>query len=80
MFKVLILVCSTTIAPQDCHADNAIDVVQGPAAANEVMCGFTGQGYIADTAFMQDAGQGRYVKIQCTRSTAGHPPAGALEP
>jgi len=30
-------------APQDCGRDNAVDVIVGPAAANELACGFSGQ-------------------------------------
>jgi hypothetical protein len=79
MFKVLILVCSVAVAPQDCHSGNAIDVVQGPIAANEVMCGFAGQAYIAGTAFMNGVGQRKYVKIQCIRPQASETAGGASE-
>jgi len=53
MFKVLILLCSINLAPSECQMDNAIDVINGPDAQNEVMCGFYGQAYIADRADRQ---------------------------
>ena len=65
MFKVLILVCSMGIAPQDCERDSAVDVIVGPAAANELACGFSGQAYLAGTALAP--ADGNYVKIQCIR-------------
>jgi len=68
MFKVLILVCSIGIAPQDCERDNAIDVIVGPAAANELACGFSGQAYLAGTALAPT--DGNYVKIRCTRAAS----------
>src|SRR5262249_34191961 len=70
MFKVLILVCAMGIAPQDCERSNAIDVIVGPAAANELACGFSGQAYLAGTALVPT--DGNYVKVQCTRATADH--------
>jgi hypothetical protein len=68
MFKVLILVCSMGVAPQDCERDNAVDVIVGPAAANELACGFSGQAYLAGTALAP--ADGNYVKIQCTRAAS----------
>ena len=68
MFKVLILVCSIGIAPQDCERDNAIDVIVGPAAANELACGLSGQAYLAGTALAPT--DGNYVKIRCTRAAS----------
>ena len=66
MFKVLILVCSLSIPPQDCGRDNAVDVIIGPSAANELTCGFSGQAYLAGTALAPT--DGSYVKVQCTRT------------
>jgi hypothetical protein len=68
MFKVLILVCSMGIAPQDCERDNALDVIVGPSAANELVCAFSSQAYLAGTALAPT--DGNYVKIQCTRATS----------
>jgi hypothetical protein len=68
MFEVLILVCTIGIAPQDCERSNAIDVIVGPAAANALACGFSGQAYLAGTALTPN--DGNYVKIQCTRAAS----------
>ena len=72
MFKVLILVCSVQFAPQDCQKDNAIDVIWGPDATNEMTCAFTGQAYIADTAVGTGVGRDEYVKVQCIRQVEAH--------
>src|SRR5215475_15379705 len=55
-----------SIAPQDCDRDNAIDVIVGPSATNELTCGFSGQAYLAGTALAPT--DGSYVKVQCTRT------------
>jgi hypothetical protein len=68
MFKVLILVCAMGIAPQDCERDNALDVIVGPAAANELACGFSGQAYLAGTTLAPT--DSNYVKIRCTRAAS----------
>jgi hypothetical protein len=70
MFKVLILVCSINLSPSDCQLDNAIDVINGPAAQNEMMCGFYGQAYVADTSLTGQRND-EYVKVKCTRSSIG---------
>jgi hypothetical protein len=56
------------IAPQDCERDDAVDVIVGPAAANELVCGFSGQAYLAGTALAPT--DGNYVKIKCTRAAS----------
>lgn len=66
MFKVLILVCSMSTPSQDCGWDNAVDVIVGPSATNELTCGFSGQAYLAGTALAPT--DGSYVKVQCTRT------------
>jgi hypothetical protein len=67
MFKVLILLCSVQLAPQDCQRDNAVDVISGPDATNEITCAFIGQAYIADTAIGTGIRRDQYVKVQCIR-------------
>ncbi len=69
MFQVLILVCSVDLAPSDCQIETALDVIRGPVAANEVMCGLYGQAYIAQTT-LAPHGPGEYVKIRCIPLTA----------
>ena len=70
MFKVMILVCSINLSPADCQMDNAIDVINGPDAQNEMMCGFYGQAYVADTALTGQRSD-EYVKVKCTRTSIG---------
>lgn len=70
MFKVLILVCSMNLSPADCQADTAVQIIDGPDAANEVQCGLYGQAYIAGAPGVGPR-DGEYVKIRCTRTTIG---------
>jgi hypothetical protein len=70
MFKVLILVCSINMAPSDCQRHNALDVISGPDAQNEIMCGLYGQAYVADTALVGRQNN-EYVKVTCTRTSIG---------
>ena len=69
MFTVLILICSISLAPQDCKRDNALDVIEGPQVKNELMCGMHSQAYIAETALGTALRPDEYVKIECTRTT-----------
>jgi hypothetical protein len=70
MFKVLILVCSMALTPSECRIDNAIAVIDGPDAPNELMCGLNGQAYVAGTAIAEKH-EHEYVKITCSRTTIG---------
>lgn len=70
MFKVLILVCSMALAPQDCQTDSAASVINGPDAPNAVMCGLNGQAYVANTAIV-DKRADQYIKVRCSRTTIG---------
>jgi hypothetical protein len=70
MFKVLILVCSITLAPQDCKTDSAVAVIDGPDAPNELMCGLNGQAYIATTAIAEKRDD-EYFKVRCSRMNIG---------
>jgi hypothetical protein len=67
MFKILVLICSTTLSHADCQAKTAVDVVQGPTVDNEIMCGLNAQTMIARTDLVQNDGS-EYMKIVCTRS------------
>ena len=71
MFKVLILVCSVNLAPADCQTDTALDVIDGPEAANQSVCGLYGQAYIADTALGTKLPDNEYVKVKCTHAASG---------
>ena len=67
-FAVLILICSANLRHSECQLNTALDVIRGPAVANELMCGLMGQSTIAATAISPREGQ-EYVKILCLRST-----------
>jgi hypothetical protein len=67
-FLVYILVCAASTAPGDCDRHNAIDVVLGPEARNEIMCGLEAQEMFARTAILPKDGE--YVKISCIRRRA----------
>jgi len=70
VFKVLILVCSMNTTPADCQMDTAVDVINGPEAANQSVCGLYGQAYIADTALGSTLRSDEYVKVRCTHTEA----------
>jgi hypothetical protein len=64
-FVVYILLCAGSTAPGDCDTRSAIDVVLGPEARNEIMCGLEAQEMFAKTSLLPRDGQ--YVKISCAR-------------
>jgi hypothetical protein len=70
MFRVLVLICSVNMPPGDCQAYNAVEVIRGPEAANEVACGIEVQFFLAQhpSALIR---AGEYLKIQCVRTTIG---------
>jgi hypothetical protein len=68
MFKVLILIFSVNVAPQDCQRQTATDVIAGPIVSSELSCGLSGQVYLADTA-LRPSGR-EYVKVQCSRTSS----------
>lgn len=70
MFKVLILVCSTALAPSECQVDSAATVINGPEAPDARLCGLNSQAYFAGTA-MAAKREGEYVKVKCARTTIG---------
>jgi hypothetical protein len=71
MFKILILICSINLAPADCQIHNALDVIDGPEASSQALCGMYGQAYIADTALGARHREDEYVKVRCTRTSIG---------
>ncbi len=71
MFKVIILVCAASMPPSQCQPNSAIEVVQGPDARNEIMCGMHSQAYLAGTAIGRDLRPDEYVKVQCRRTQIG---------
>jgi hypothetical protein len=78
MFKVLILVCSMNLAPQDCQMKNAIHIIAGPMVSSELSCRLSAQNLIVRTAVAPTDAE--YVKIQCERlsltEASGDPSAG----
>jgi hypothetical protein len=62
LFKIVILVCSAEMAPQDCQTDNAIDVIAGPTVTTVMACGHDGQAYIAQTSLLDEH---TYPKMLC---------------
>jgi hypothetical protein len=70
MFQVLVLVCSTSLSPSDCQKTTALDVFLGPKVPNEMICGFHGQAFLAQTS-LGTRGPNEYVKIRCTRLSDG---------
>lgn len=61
----VVLICASTVARSDCRADTAIDVLIPPEADSYSLCGLQSQAYIAGSALR--VGDGRYMKIVCTR-------------
>jgi hypothetical protein len=55
-FAVYILLCAASTAPGDCDTRSAIDVVLGPEARNEIMCGLEAQEMFAKTAILPGMG------------------------
>jgi hypothetical protein len=54
------------VAQVDCNRETAIDVANGPPAANEMLCGRDSQALIAGTQIRPR--EGEYLKIVCQRS------------
>jgi hypothetical protein len=64
-FIVYILLCAASTAHGDCNTRSAVDVVLGPEAHNEMMCGLVAQEMFATTAIQPKDGE--YIKISCVR-------------
>jgi hypothetical protein len=63
-----ILVCPRTIAPADCDATNALDVIAGPPSTSEIGCGVLSQQMLGVVGM--GVSDGQYVKIGCVRRAA----------
>jgi hypothetical protein len=70
MFQIMILICALDVSRADCRPESALDVIHGPEVANEMMCGFHGQAFLASTSLAPRLGR-EYMKIQCLRTSAG---------
>jgi hypothetical protein len=71
VFKTLLFVCSIAVPPENCRSDTAIDIISGPDAANEIMCGRDGQAFYAETALARGKRDDEYLKIVCIRGVKG---------
>lgn len=70
-FSVLILICALSVNPSRCTPESAVDVVYGPHAENEFLCGLLGQTTLATSAIAPREGKD-YIKIVCQRDKEGN--------
>jgi hypothetical protein len=61
----VVLICSASIAVQDCSVDNATDITYGESASTVFECFASGQAFIASTALGPGLGKDQYLKIIC---------------
>ena len=61
----VVLICSASIAVQDCSVDNATDITYGESASTVYECLASGQALIASTALGPGLGKDQYLKIIC---------------
>ena len=61
----VVLICSASIAVQDCSVDNATDITYGESASTVFECLASGQALIASTALGPGLGKDQYLKIIC---------------
>lgn len=66
MFKVLVLICASSLDPAACDIHSAVDVITAARASSPGQCGFMGQAMLAPTALVPDPAH-QYMKIVCTR-------------
>ena len=71
MFKVILLVCASSLSRGDCQVETARAVLYGPDARNEIVCGLQSQAYLAATEIGRSLQTGEYLKISCRRTTIG---------
>jgi hypothetical protein len=64
MLRILILICSTEVSPQDCQRETALDIISGPQVASIMTCGVQGQALAASTAAIGRRPD-EYMKIRC---------------
>ena len=69
MLTALILICSTTVTPDDCTRDSATIVIRVPAKfGNSATCFMHGQAYLAETSIGQALSNDDRVKVICART------------
>lgn len=64
MLRILILICSSQVSPQDCQRETALDLISGPQVSSVFSCGMQGQAVLASTANIGRRPD-EYVKIRC---------------
>ena len=69
MLHIIILICSASLAPQDCSRHTALDMISAPNVATVFSCGMEAQALVANTAAI-GRNAGEYMKIICERPTA----------
>ena len=65
MFVVVLLICAADLLPSNCNRATALDIMVGPTAANELICGKHGQAYAAESGRV--VLNASYLKIVCSR-------------
>ncbi len=66
-FKVILLVCATSVPRGECQMNSAVQVINGPDAGSEIACGMMSQAYLTETPVGRLA-EDEYLKILCRRS------------
>jgi hypothetical protein len=61
----VVLICSASIAVQDCSVDNTTDITYGKSASTVYECLASGQALMASTALGPGLGKDQYLKIIC---------------
>lgn len=64
MFKVMILICATSVDHAACTPNTAIDIVRGPPAHSISQCMHESQQTLAQTSIRPEIGK-QYMKIVC---------------
>lgn len=79
LFKVVLLICTTSLPRAECESQTALQVINGPEARNELACGLQSQAFLASTAIGRGLTPNEYLKILCRRDTTfGARPIGPL--
>lgn len=71
MFSVVILICSLSMSPGECHDFNALQILSAGEARSWVACGFQAQEALARSA-IQPAPEREYAKVECAPRKRSH--------
>ena len=69
LFKVVLLICTTSLPHAECQSETALQVINGPEARSEMACGMPSQAFLAGTAIGRGLTPNEYLKILCRRDT-----------